>query len=959
MPSASVALLSSLLAGRVRPKRLLAQESAPSFVSNLAVITGASAMTVSPPDIDQVLTGLLRTEGLKAEQVWAVATHRDEKLSPTDWLSTCAASGLPTIELCLGSLMALAQWSPFPATFTIVDPDAEEAFAGVGLAALLTSDPAMAARVRQLCLPSPGARDYILDIMPRGLAHDEPVLASQIEELIALGGAKPRLAERSRWSPSAAPAGNDSLLLAESRKKVDELQRTVDQWEARFEEAEVEAARDAEILSRARADLARQKSEFDRALASMQAEMEALAQKVRRAERERDLAVTAAAQHDEFGRGSARADLLKQRAEAEQALLAMQAEKQVLSRKLADLDRELGEARGEAVKREASQRAAATEQRQRAERLEGEAADLRERLARLETEQAAAERTRAELLARNEESERARAVLGAERDTLSRKLAEAESERDAARADAEKRGDALRSALDEETRRAAESEKDAAISSVREAARAQALAWESERVGLTARIARLEASAAETAKAQADLVGRLTADAERVSASLRAEAEAAARKLAEVEKERDLVRAEAAAREETQRAAAEEQRRRLDELEKEAAARNEREAQLERDALAAREAKLAGELEASRLEWTERLRRAEDAATVARNANIGLMTRKSELEQARVSLQAELEEQMRLAQGLKMEAAAVAAREAKKVEAAEASRAELEARIARMEAAEVIADKARNELLSRKRETDKALAAAQAERAALLKKLAVLEHERDQAQAAAGVRSPARKPPSPGSAAPGAAGVSSGATNTGGLSGLVSLWNTAVIKRPWRSKEKEDAPSILPGLESLGVEAIPGLEQPPSVPVPAPEPGVAAQKEADPPSPPETARDRITGGLSALVNLWNTAATMRPFKRKETEAKPADPLLDPVISLGATPEEAPTAGEPAATKGAAAAPRGDRPAPAVRPRPGPPRRPDPKPLPPPPPDEAEKLGGWLRDLAGRMRGKPK
>ena len=161
MPSPSVALLTALITGKGRPKRLLAQDNAPMFLSNIGLIIGATTVNVPPDNVDEALKGVLRTEGLRAEQVWAVATHRDGKLSPTDWLTRCAANGIPTIELCLGSLFALARWSPFPATFTIIDLDAEEAFAGARLTALLTSDRKTAARVQELCLPSPGAQDYI------------------------------------------------------------------------------------------------------------------------------------------------------------------------------------------------------------------------------------------------------------------------------------------------------------------------------------------------------------------------------------------------------------------------------------------------------------------------------------------------------------------------------------------------------------------------------------------------------------------------------------------------------------------------------------------------------------------------------------------------------------------------------------------------------------------------------
>jgi hypothetical protein len=103
------------------------------------------------------------------------------------------------------------------------------------------------------------------------------------------------------------------------------------------------------------------------------------------------------------------------------------------------------------------------------------------------------------------------------------------------------------------------------------------------------------------------------------------------------------------------------------------------------------------------------------------------------------------------------------------------------------------------------------------------------------------------------------------------------------------------------------------------------------------------------------VSLWNTAATMRPFKRKEAEGNPP---VETAMGMEVIPDGTPKSSEPAAVQGAAAPPRADRPAPAVRARPNPPpRRPEPKPA--PAPDETEKLGGWLRGLAGRVRGKPK
>ena len=1222
MPSASVALLAALVTGKGRPKRLLVPANAPAFIANIGLIIGAATVSVAPEDVDLALTAALRTEGLRPEQVWAVAVHREGKLSPTDWLSRCAARGIPTMELCIGSLFALAQWSPFPATFTIVDLEAEEAFAGTRVAALLTGDRALAARVRQLCLPAAEAQDYILDAMPRGLAHDETALAELVEQVIALDGEKPP--SSLRFQPPAARAAasqaeRDSNALAESRKKVDELQRTIDQWEARFDGAEAEAAKDAEILSRARADLLKHRNESERALAAAHAEKETLAQRLLRTERERDLAVADAARRDESDRGShgelkqrvaqfekaatasadrearqaaseeasrarmqarisrleadgaaaenARAELLRQKTQAEGDLASMRAEKEILARKLADLDSHLGEARKDAARRAAAQEAALDEQTQRAAQLEKdvatltarEAARLREwtgskgslaerivglekerdglatRLSALERDrdQAAADAARREESQGQETAEQRQRAKRLERETAalrereakltaeletsraalseqaSRLAAAALASKSAAHlragraadetalaearavgqavsdklAEAERSEAALRQALDEQKQRADRLEKDGALlkenlarqASELEAVRvslqsekaaavkaagaaAPAGEWESERASMSERIARLEASAAEAENAHADLVKRMAAESEGAIASSRAEAEAVARKLVEVEKDRDLVRTEAERRDAARRAALEEQRQRVYQLEKELSVRRERETQLtdewalvraemsdriarmeaaavaadqaradvsarkaegdqagesiraEREALGVRlramekdhalaladaarredaqrlaldaekrrAAQLAGEAAAlvereasqkrewedTRAEWSERIRKLEAAAATAGNANVGLMARKNEAEQARASLQAELEEQMRLAQQLKMEAATAAAREVKKFEVL---RADLEARIAKLEAGEVIADKARTELLNRKRDSDRALAEAQAERAALLKKLATIEHERDQALARGGVHGagPDKRPA--GGDLKGDNGVG-GERNTGGLSALVGLWNTAVIKRPGWSKEQEEKPQPASVDEVLGVETILGETPPASVPAPAPEmaapprteapaASAAARKDADrvaPANSPTGARDRITGGLSALVNLWNTAATMRPFKRKEAEGKPD---VDPVMGIELIPDEAPSSSAPP-VQGAAAPPRPDRPAPVVRARPNPlPRRPEPKPA--PAPDETEKLGGWLRDLAGRVRGKPK
>jgi hypothetical protein len=96
---------------------------------------------------------------------------------------------------------------------------------------------------------------------------------------------------------------------------------------------------------------------------------------------------------------------------------------------------------------------------------------------------------------------------------------------------------------------------------------------------------------------------------------------------------------------------------------------------------------------------------------------------------------------------------------------------------------------------------------------------------------------------------------------------------------------------------------------------------------------------------------------MRPFRRKEAEAKGSDPG-DPVLGIEEIKDEAHPSSDPAPLEGAPARPKPERPAPGARARPNPaPRRPEPKPA--PAPDETEKLGGWLRGLAGKVRGKPK
>ncbi|MBK5257708.1 MAG: hypothetical protein JJE39_16915 [Vicinamibacteria bacterium] len=1163
LPSPSVALLSALITGKGRPKRLLVQENAPAFISNIGLVTGAAPVKVNPSDIDEVLETVLRTEGWSLDQVWGVATHGDGTLSPTDWLSTCAASGIPTVELCMGSLFPLARWGTSPAMFTIVDLDAEPAFAGARLTALLTGDRAKAARVQQLCLPGPEAQDYVLDAWPRGLAHDEPALLSLVERATAQGGEKskaPRTAlalafpwtrrlpsvegdssERldssklapappgdDRWrarleeaearhaealraaeesasslrsgldeqrslaeerqrrlqaaeSDAASRAERDALLLSESRKKVEERQRTIDQWETRFREAEKEAEKAAAVLTSARTEILRH-SESEQARVSMEAERDALAQKLARTEREHDLAVADAARHEEaesrvrselrqqveqFERAAAsgvflsaqvarlekdaaefartRDGLLKQKAEAELALASSEAEKQALALKLADLDAELGEALADAAKRTAEQRAVLAEQVQRAVRLEKE-------VAALTTRDAAHAREREVSQGMSQRI----AGLEAERDSLVNELSALARDREQAFLDAARLDQTQRSAGAEQRARAERVEAEGVALKERETRLTEE--WERERAGLSEKI---RLAAAESGKARDEAL-RQKMEADQALASSAAEKQALARKLADLDAELGEALKDGAKRTAEQRAALAEQVQRATRLEADAAALKERETRLteqwereraglsEKLSLLKAEAGLAEKtftefrterittelaLEQARTEakaasqklaeaeqgYTkavaelvksqaavpaslgERIARLEADSALADQARKELLaqkeeaeralasakaerddqdTRRSELEKDRDRVQAEvarreeahraqLEEQGRLVERLKTEAGAAAEREAKQAEAWGAARVDLVAQIARLEAREAVADHARIDLQSRKRDSDQELAAAQDERAAL--------HERDQAQAtpardqvqAAPARdqaeaTPARTEGSRQEAPKGGPSLEAGKAlsrsaalggarggserNTGGLSALVNLWNTAVIKRPKRNKEIQEKPpeprvGLVFGLEVIEDEAsplsgpaprqevepqtnsdLPAPAQPGPSPrelaIPARKPqsltvrpearpeerraGVAAsehekarQRGTAPPDSPDHASARNTGGLGALVNLWNTGVIRRPSRNKETVDKPPDPPVGQVFGLEGTSDEASSSNGPA------------------------------------------------------------
>ena len=1121
MPSPSLALLSALVTGKGRPKRLLVSENAPAFISKIGLITGAAPVTVEPNTIDAVLGDLLKDGGMSPGLVWGIATHREGKLSPTDWLARCAASGVPTIELCLGSMHALARWGSSPAMFTVVDLDAEGAFAGARLTALLTSDQARAARVQKLCLPGPGAQDYVFDAWPRGLAHDETELANLVERATAKGGDQiipsvagdpgaqwkgPAAVAEERWralqsqfdeqrslaeewqrrfrgaeSEVVSRARRDSALLSKAQETLGERQQTIDQWEARFREAESNAEKNVAALTGSLADLVTQKNEFERglasiraqkaeseqSLASIQAERLNLTTKLKDLDAELGEALAEAAQRSveqraaldkqsqrvaqlekEVATQAAReaAHVREQesaRTDGSDRIAALEAERESLVQRLSVIGTDRDRAATEAARQEEAHRSEIAEHESRAERLETEIAILkgvaaeaargeeaqrseiaehRSRAARLGTEAAAlkerearsteewesvrtglsekirrlevgartAQKALAELLGEKAGAERALAQAGAEAGMASERLAEAERAHAQDRADATRGQEVLRAALHERvtrlesdaalaekargdllaqkeeserarallqserdafSRKFAEMEDRALFEASRTAASApdagRAQAWEPERVVMSERIAHLETTAVETETAHRAMVDRMAAEAERAVAASRAEGEAAARRLADVGRERDGLRAAAAAAEKARmdlagakaegdwalssmRAENEAMTRKLLGMEKDQAA-----AQAQKnDADRALES-LQAEREGLAARLTERER---DRDTV-----------KAEMAQREEAHRAELIEQRELLGRLRGEAAVVAQRDGRQAEAWESERVDLVARIARLEAAGVIADKARSELLNRKKDSDRALAEAESERARLLKKLATAEHERDEAQARA-----ARPAAVPDGAAPvPAARVDAreeggAARNTGGLSSLVSLWNTAMTMRPLRRKEMAEQPPEPPevfGLEVLKDEATPSVDPAPGERI---KPAVAQAS-------PDAAAERNTGGLSSLVSLWNTAKTMRPFRRKAAEQEPPGQPADRILGLEEIKEQATSPNDLAVFEPGKGPREPDRPTPGPPARPNSSRRPEPKPV--PAPGGTEEPVGWLRSLGNRMRPK--
>lgn len=533
------------------------------------------------------------------------------------------------------------------------------------------------------------------------------------------------------------------------------------------------------------------KNKLSGRIAGLEMEKAALAQKLSALESDRDSAVSEAARREEtqlhaIAEQRARAERLEAEAAAHKEFEARLTEDGARSRaglverigrleteaaqalrtfgellaKIAEGEQALAQARGEA--KEASETLARAEQghaqalaeavRAREEALR---VSLAQQIARTEATAAAGESARAELVAQHVEGVRA-----------------LEADHSMVLAEAGKRKDALRQSLDAERQRVEQLEKD-----IEEGARLRA--------GLLEQVGRLEAEVGLAQKTLAELSADRT-EGERALARARDEAKEAFEKLTEVERghaqavaealraqdEFRVSLAEQVSRAEAAEAAAESARTQLvaqqaegeralesvraesearfaevDTLRQALDAERQRAEQLEKDieAFFEGEAKRIREWETSRAEWSDRIRLLEDAAAESGTAQADLLARMIETEQTLASLQAERETlatRLSEVEGERDRAqAAVALRESTHradleepgtpAEVWEAARTELLARIARLEANEALADKARSELVSRKRDSDRALAAAQAERAALLKKLAIAEGERD------------------------------------------------------------------------------------------------------------------------------------------------------------------------------------------------------------------------------------
>lgn len=187
LASPSLSLLAALLTGKSRPGRIFLSSDAPAFVSNIAKFSGATpvAFPLSEPsgvrDLQQALLDLPPL----GRPSWGVVVHQNGETRGEEALRVFAQAAVPSIEICLGSLDAVSRRGKSPSVATIVGMDQEPGLQGAQLAALLSDDAQVVARVKKFCLPGPDARNYVLDASPRGLATDEAGLASVVSDLIA------------------------------------------------------------------------------------------------------------------------------------------------------------------------------------------------------------------------------------------------------------------------------------------------------------------------------------------------------------------------------------------------------------------------------------------------------------------------------------------------------------------------------------------------------------------------------------------------------------------------------------------------------------------------------------------------------------------------------------------------------------------------------------------------------
>ena len=222
--------------------------------------------------------------------------------------------------------------------------------------------------------------------------------------------------------------------------------------------------------------------------------------------------------------------------------------------------------------------------------------------------------------------------------------------------------------------------------------------------------------------AQGDLLAQKV-ESERERHSLQSEKDALSRRLAEVEAECDRALAEASgARDAAREQAWKSERARMSEQIANLEATAEEAESLHR-AMTARMtadaertiASLRAENDTVRgkVKELERTQKSDtDLALERLGAGTGPDPGPAEMALREEAHQAELMAQRELLEQVRSKSAAAAQRAARQAEVWEADRADLVARIARLEAAGVMADKARTELLNRKKDSDRALAEA-------------------------------------------------------------------------------------------------------------------------------------------------------------------------------------------------------------------------------------------------------